>query len=157
MRLAYRSSLALIVCLLGTVALPFVPLDTGDFHWQLFAQAYAECESDATTLCLNDARFQVRADWETLQGAMGEGQSGELTDDTGYFWFFDSANVEIVIKVLDACAINDSYWVFAGGLTDVMIDLTVFDTETGALRQYQNPVGTAFRPIQDTSAFRTCP
>ncbi len=31
------------------------------------------------------------------------------------------------------------------------------DTQTGAVKTYDNPQGTAFRPIQDSSAFATCP
>ena len=34
--------------------------------------------------------------------------------------------------------------------------LTVTDTQTGAIRTYTNPQGTAFEPIQDTHAF-PCP
>ena len=31
------------------------------------------------------------------------------------------------------------------------------DTQDGTVRAYVNPQGTAFQPIQDTSAFATCP
>ncbi|HVR28597.1 MAG TPA: hypothetical protein VMS86_03600, partial [Thermoanaerobaculia bacterium] len=82
----------------------------------------------------------------------------ELTDDTGAFWFFDSANVEILIKVLDACASAfDSFWVFAAGLTNVEVRLTVTDTETGMVKVYDNPLDQPFQPVQDTRAFATCP
>jgi hypothetical protein len=80
-----------------------------------------------------------------------------LTSDTGYLWFFSSQNVEAVLKVIDACGFNNRYWVFAGGLTDVEVTLTVTDTQTGAVKQYFNPRGTKFAPVQDTSAFATCP
>ena len=70
---------------------------------------------------------------------------------------FDDSNVEIVIKVLNACTISNRIWVFAAGLTDVEAVITVLDTSTGASRQYVNQLGTAFAPIQDTSAFATCP
>lgn len=46
---------------------------------------------------------------------------------------------------------------YAGGLTDVNVILTVTDTMTGLVKTYVNPQGTAFQPIQDTSAFATCP
>jgi photosystem II stability/assembly factor-like uncharacterized protein len=115
------------------------------------------CVADATTLCLNDNRFEVKAAWETPAGATGAGQARPLTADTGAFTFFDPANVEAVIKVIDGCALNHSFWVFAGGLTDVRTTLTVRDTATGKIRTYVNPQKTAFQPIQDTSAFLTCP
>lgn len=46
---------------------------------------------------------------------------------------------------------------FAGGLTNVKVDLTFTDTATGAAKTYHNSQGSAFRPIQDTTAFSTCP
>ena len=82
----------------------------------------------------------------------------KLTNDTGYFWFFDSDNVEIVIKVLNACSIGPGrFWLFAAGLTNVEAEITVVDTNTGARRQYENPLGAAFLPIQDTNAFADRP
>jgi hypothetical protein len=80
-----------------------------------------------------------------------------MTSDTGYLWFFSSANVEVVIKVIDGCGSNGHYWVFAGGLTNVAATITVTDTETGMAKTYTNLQNTAFLPIQDTSAFDTCP
>ena len=80
-----------------------------------------------------------------------------MTSDTGYLWFFSSANVEVVIKVIDGCGLNGHYWVFAGGLTNVAATITVTDMQTGAVKTYTNPQNTAFLPIQDTSAFDICP
>ena len=79
------------------------------------------------------AASRVTTQWKTSNGQTGAGQAVSLTGDTGYFWFFNSANVELVIKALDACGLTPSrYWVFAGGLTDVNVVLTVADTQTGA-------------------------
>jgi len=114
------------------------------------------CTENGTTLCLTNNRFRVQGTYRTSSGVTGTANVVELTSDTGYLWFFSQANVEVVVKVLNACGIN-GYWVFAGGLTDVEVTLTVTDTQTGAVRQYTNSLGTAFRPIQDTSAFTTCP
>ena len=80
----------------------------------------------------------------------------KLTDETGYLWFFDAGNVEMVVKVLDACSLNQRFWIFAGGLTNVQVTLTVTDTVKGAVKTYTNPQGTPFQPIQDTGAFATC-
>ncbi len=115
------------------------------------------CSPNGQTLCLSDDRFQVRTTWRTPQGETGAGQAVELTGDTGYFWFFNAANVEMVVKVLDTCSFTDRFWVFAGGLTNVRVDITVTDTETGTVRTYRNPLNTPFQPIQDTNAFATCP
>ncbi len=114
------------------------------------------CTTD-TTLCVAGGRFTISATWRANDGSSGQGHAVSLTSDTGYFWFFSSNNVEVVIKVLDACGFNQKKWVFAGGLTNVNVVITVRDTKTGTVRTYTNPVNTAFQPIQDTGAFATCP
>jgi photosystem II stability/assembly factor-like uncharacterized protein len=113
------------------------------------------CRADATTLCLNRGRFEVKAHWTAPTGT-GEAQAVPLTSDTGYFWFFDPANVEAVVKVIDACGLNRTFWTFAGGLTNLQTVLTLRDTLTGDVKTYTNPQGTAFQPIQDVDAFPTC-
>jgi hypothetical protein len=117
-----------------------------------------QCIEDATTLCLAQDRFQVQVNFINPNNSeAGIGQAVELTADTGYYWFFNEANVEMVIKVLDACSFADRFWVFAGGLTNVEVNMTVTDSQTGAVRNYTNPQRTPFQPIQDTDAFATCP
>jgi Leucine-rich repeat (LRR) protein len=114
------------------------------------------CAASATALCLNGGRFKVEAAWRTADGRSGSGHPLALTGDTGTFWFFDAANLEMVVKALNGCGVNGSFWIFAGGLTNVQVDLTVTDTATGTTRTYRNPQGAAFQPIQDTRAFSTC-
>jgi hypothetical protein len=116
------------------------------------------CRGDATTLCENGGRFQVRAIFSAPSLGINNApaQAVPLTSDTGYFWFFSSNNVELVVKVVNGCSFNQRYWVFAGGLTNVAATITVTDTQNGATRTYTNRQGTAFAPIQDTSAFATC-
>ncbi|HXO20840.1 MAG TPA: hypothetical protein VOA87_13060 [Thermoanaerobaculia bacterium] len=115
------------------------------------------CMPDDATLCLNQNRFKVSVQWATPQGTSGNGHAVALSGDTGYFWFFDSGNVEVVTKVLNACGFNDRFWFFAGGLTNVRTTINVTDTVTAASRQYFNHQFTAFQPVQDTAAFETCP
>jgi len=114
------------------------------------------CAGLSHVLCLSQDRFQVEAQWRTLS-ATGRAAVVKLTNDTGYLWFFGPDNVEVVIKVLDACAPFGKFWVFAGGLTDVRVDITVTDTKTGEQREYTNLLGVPFAPLQDTEAFDTCP
>ena len=113
------------------------------------------CVADATTLCLADNRFRVRATYDT-DTASGDGKGVALTSDTGYFWFFSPSNVEMVVKVLNGCGLNQNFWVFAGGLTNVGVTLTVTDTRTGITRIYRNVRGTAFLPLQRTTEFSVC-
>lgn len=115
------------------------------------------CVPSATTLCLRGGRFRLTASWVTGLGTAGPGFAVPLTSDTGYFWFFDPANVETVIKVLDACGLNQHFWVYAGGMTDLGITLTVEDTQTPATATYQNPLGTPFQTITDVNALAACP
>ncbi len=114
-------------------------------------------EVPASALCLGDDRFCVEALWSGVEGDSGRGNGNGLTSDSGTFWFFNQANVELIVKVLDACvAPYDRFWVFAAGLTDVGVELSVIDLATGELAAYSNPAGNAFEPIQDTQAFATC-
>lgn len=105
---------------------------------------------------LNQDRFLVSADWETDDGRAGHAVGVELAADSGYFWFFDPTNVELIVKVLDGCAINDRFWVFAGGLTNVRVTLRVLDTTFGFEQAYVNPQSTAFQPLLDTDALNAC-
>ena len=118
--------------------------------------AAATCTPSSTALCLNN-RFKVTAHFDAGGGNSGTANVVQLTPDTGYLWFFSGTNVEAVVKVLNGCGLNSHYWVFAGGLTNVNVVLTVTDTMTSVVRTYTNPANTKFQPIQDTGAFATCP
>ncbi len=138
---------ALFFILLG------IPLAEG----QTLNLATQTCQQDETTLCLNAGRFHVTADWRKPDGTTGQGQAVPLTSDSGYFWFFNPANIEMITKVLNACVDPfDAYWVFSAGLTNVEVTLRVVDTYTGSLKTYFNPLNTPYQPVQDTSAFATC-
>ena len=114
--------------------------------------AAAPCVPSATSLCLSDGRFEVSVAWKDFQGTTGDGQAVSLTADTGYFWFFSASNIELIVKVLDARAINQKFWVFFGALSNVEYTLTVTDSVTGAVKTYQNPSGQ-FASVGDTTAF----
>lgn len=115
----------------------------------------ASCVTSEHGLCLG-GRFVAQIAFADGEGGTGQANAVSLTADSGYFTFFDAANVESVVKVLAACPINGHFWVFGAGLTDVEVDLTVIDTENGVAVVYSNPAGTAFRPITDIEAF-DCP
>lgn len=118
--------------------------------------AAAACVSGETTLCLSGARFGVTAEWQTPNGITGIGRAVPLTADTGYFWFFNPANVEVIVKIVNGCSLNQRYWVFAGGLTNVKVTLRATDYgSSGRLptKTFSNPQNTPFQPIQSTDAF----
>jgi hypothetical protein len=106
---------------------------------------------------LTQDRFSVGTAWKTVDGQIGLGSPVKLTTDSAYFWFFSPTNVELIVKVLDACTYNNRFWFFAGGLTNVETFLTVTDTQRRNYRAYLSPQGKAFVPIQDTDALATCP
>ena len=117
------------------------------------------CFQNSQNLCLNGGRFQVEAFWEDFDQDTGQGRAVPLTEDSGYFWFFDSGNVELVVKAIDACGLPgfDNFWIFAAGLTSVGTELVVLDTVTQETKTYTNAVGSVFEPIRDTAAFDGCP
>jgi hypothetical protein len=114
--------------------------------------AAAACAPSPTSLCLGGGRFRVSAAWKDFAGNTGDGQAVALTTDTGYFWFFSSNNVEVVVKALDGRVLNDHFWVFYGALSNVEYTLTVTDTATGVGKTYENASGL-FASVGDVAAF----
>jgi len=111
------------------------------------------CTPGATTLCLNNSRFQVQVAWRVpSQGTTGVGTAVPVASDTGAFWFFTSNNLELVLKVVDGRSFNNHFWVFYGALSDVEYRITITDTSTGAVRTYSNPSGN-LASVADTAAF----
>lgn len=126
----------------------------GNKIWRLATgSSPAQCHTGSRDLCLNAERFRVDVDWRVpSQGTSGVGRAVSLTEDTGYFWFFSSNNVELVIKVVDGRSFNNHFWVFYGALSDVEYTITVTDTLTGLTKTYTNPQGQ-LASVADTAAF----
>jgi hypothetical protein len=117
------------------------------------------CVPSPTALCLGDDRFRVEVTWTNFQGGSGSGQAIPLPDrdDTGLFWFFNPANVELTVKVLDGCPVNGHYWVFLSSGSTVEYEITVTDTASDESRTYRNELGETPVLVPDTGAFATCP
>lgn len=120
------------------------------------------CVPDDTTLCLNDGRFRVQMEFRrpndpALQPAQAVALEG--VDSSGLFYFSNQRNIEMLIKVLNACvpALGNKWFVFYAATTNVEFRVTVVDTEGAVMRTYTNEQGQAAEPVQDTSAFSTCP
>lgn len=58
-------------------------------------------------------------DPRVVSGDPREAASVRLTPASGYYWFFDSDNVEVTVKVLDGRAVNGRLWLFVTGMTDL--------------------------------------
>lgn len=110
-----------------------------------------------TTVATYDGnRFAAGVAWKTTTGAIGVGSAVNLSSGSAYFSFFDATNVELVLKVIDGCALNNNFWVFAAGLTNVATWLVVFDHQGNSGIIFTTPEGPPFFPIEDTTALPTC-
>ena len=117
------------------------------------------CTTTATVLCLGD-RFQVTVDWRADGPPVtsGQGRVAPLTTaESGIFWFFAPTNWEVMVKVLNACALNDRHWVFSAATTNVFYRMEVLDVEKGVNKVYFNYPGPPAPAVTDTGAFATCP
>ena len=74
----------------------------------------------------------------------------------GLFWFFTAGNPELLLKVLDACALNQSFWVFSSAATNVGFTVTVTDTLALNQQIYTNEDQQTAAPLQDLNAL-SCP
>ena len=117
------------------------------------------CVDDEFTLCLHDNRFRVTVDFRRPSDSTPQhAHRIPFTERAGMFWFFNEANIEMLIKVQNACVEPfNRYWVFFAATTNVEFTLTVVDTQAQMAKVYTNPQGMAALPIQDTGAFATCP
>jgi hypothetical protein len=95
------------------------------------------------SLCLGAGRFAVSVEFKNpTTGAAGAAVAVPLARDTGVFWFFKEANLELMVKILDGRAVNGRFWFFYGALSDVDYTITIRDTTNGQIRTYHNPQGT---------------
>jgi sugar lactone lactonase YvrE len=113
------------------------------------------CPDDA--LCLNRERFDLTLHaTDPRTGNQAEGLPIAENDIFGFFSLpgltGNAANPEVFVKVLDGRGVNGKYWVFYGGLTDLELDLEVYDRSTGATKNYEKP-GYDFCGGADTGAF----
>ena len=115
------------------------------------------CSTSRTALCVGEGRFRAEVTFTGVHDRPGRGKViADGTPDSGIFWFFDSDNWEVMVKVLDGCAVNDHFWVFAAASTDVDYRLTVTDQITGRVVQYAHERGSPARAVADVEAFGVC-
>jgi hypothetical protein len=101
----------------------------------------------ADTLCLQNGRFRVTATWENqFNGTSGVAHvprrspalPASFHNLSGFFYFDDPNNVELIVKVLD---FGNVVKVFYGQLTNLRFTLTVTDTVTAQTKTYRNSAG----------------
>ena len=120
----------------------------------LVRRSESGCMPNGTSLCLADSRFEVTVDWSTAGGAEGPANTVPGgTNNSGLFYFFERNNWEMLIKVLDGCAINGHHWVYSAAATDLGLDIKVTDTATGATWRYEKGPGPPAPAITESKAF----
>ena len=118
------------------------------------AEPAGDCRHRKTSRCLRKSRYEVAVDWFGAGGASGAGTVVHAgTDDSGLFRFFDPDNWEVLVKVLDGCAVNGHVWVFAASTTDLGYAIRVTDTTDGEQRLYRNEPGRPAAGVTDVRAF----
>ena len=118
------------------------------------AEPAGDCRHQKTSRCLRKSRYEVAVDWFGAGGASGAGTVVHAgTDDSGLFRFFDPDNWEVLVKVLDGCAVNGHVWVFAASTTDLGYAIRVTDTTDGEQRLYRNEPGEPAAGVTDVRAF----
>ena len=81
------------------------------------AEEFSTCEPSTTPLVFPSG-YEVSLCYEKPDGTLGEGRGGLwMSREAGLLWFFDRDNVEVLVKVLDGCAINNHHWVFTAPVT----------------------------------------
>ncbi|MDP9120004.1 MAG: LamG domain-containing protein [Acidobacteriota bacterium] len=113
--------------------------------------------SSSGALCL-DGRYLVTAGWRTGT-ASGAGTTVPVANPgSGIFWFFAPVNWEVMVKVIDACSLNDTHWVFFSATTNVFFRLEVTDVASGQTKVYFSYEGPPAPAVTDTAAFPgSCP
>jgi hypothetical protein len=111
----------------GTVSTLFslAPLAPGDWVIEVQLDGMA-AGSQALTVAapsgdleLIDHRFVATTGWYDAHGIVHLANAVQLSDNFGFFSFFDSSNGEVTIKILDGRAVNGHFWVFIASMTDV--------------------------------------
>jgi len=112
-------------------------------------------QAPSTSLSLLQSRFTVTVDRLAPSGSTAA-SAVEVSDGSGYFWFFSAEGVDLTVKMIDAVALDGHYWFFASSSTDRQFTVTVTDTWLGLTRTYQSPAGVN-RNIFDFSSFAYVP
>ena len=102
--------------------------------------------------------YDVRMCVEMPSGAQVDASDYHLESTaSGLLYFFDRDNVEVLVKVLDGCAINGHRWVFIAPATTLAFHLEVVERSTGNVFTHRNPRSVTAATVSDTTAFACDP
>ena len=97
------------------------------------------CLENSSTSCLQHGRFQIRASAIKHSRARVQAKVRDalVGDAASLFYFFTFDNPELMVKVVDGCALNGRYWVFGSAATDLNYSVTVKDLAAGREETYR--------------------
>ena len=131
-------------------------VDPGPLTFPPPGPGYSNCVPSTARLVF-DGDFRVSMCFETKDGEKGEGRAGIWkSDQSGLLWFFEQNNAEVLIKVLDGCAINGYRWVYVAPVTDLAFNLYVTDGKTRTW-PHHNMQGQVAPTKADVKAFKCSP
>ena len=111
-----------------------------------------DCEPGGNVVTLSGG-YDVRMCYETPSGARLDASNYHLESTaSGLLHFFDRDNVEVLVKVLDGCAINGHKWVFIAPVTTLAYNLEIVERITGRRFARSNPGGVTAQTVSDTMA-----
>jgi hypothetical protein len=100
------------------------------------------CVPTATRACVQGGRFSIQV---FVFSTNSFAQVLTSSSESAVFWFFSNTNWEVVAKVLNGCAVNNNYWVYAAGATTLDYQVNFFDFVKGRSNGYGG-----FCPLADT-------
>ncbi len=136
----------------------------GEVPWCLRRSVGLELDGHVVRVCLETPGGERRRAWDY----------GLEADQSGLLYFFDRDNVELLVKVLDGCAVNGHRWVFVAPVTTLGFRLSIhepgpyladrrqewyYDSKRRpqeGLERFSdagNPQGSTARTVSDTTAF----
>ncbi len=130
----------------------------GSAPFVFWGEGLVVLEYQAPQGLLDHDRFIVAVEWRDHGNDRGFGRPRPLSGDALGFWFFREDNVEMLVKLLNGCALNGHYWLLASAATDVEYTLRVSDRFTGRQFVHANRLASARRPrSQSTSSLAARP
>jgi plastocyanin len=117
------------------------------------------CDDSGKALCLKDGRFEATVEWRAFDDSPEREAKRVLLPESpgsGLFSLSSRGETELLVNVLDGCAINNHYWLYFAAVTDVEFTVKVRDTQTGRTWLHLNPGGNIPAPVRDVDAFATC-
>lgn len=95
------------------------------------------CTAEQISYCLVDGRFRVYVFHEG-KGARRLPIAG---DNAVLFYFFEPSNPEMLLKVLNGCAVNGHWWVFGSAATDLPYRIEITDLAARNSVRYDHQEG----------------